>query len=134
MLRFFAVLERIERIWSVFSTLFGGNHPLLKNGFGRFNWVDMLRFFHTTSRSYREYIVRNAGLPGDVKEMLLSINLPKFVWVTEISDRSNFLSEKVNEVLLIDATADSDDGLEAIIDHINFSNSIHSFSNFKESK
>jgi hypothetical protein len=45
MLRFFAVLERIERIWSVFSALFGGNHPLLKNGFGRFNWVDMLRFF-----------------------------------------------------------------------------------------
>jgi hypothetical protein len=38
-------LERIERIWSVFSALFGGNHPLLKNGFGRFNWVDMLRFF-----------------------------------------------------------------------------------------
>lgn len=41
---FFAVLDRIERIWSVFSALFGGNHPLLKNGFGRFNWVDMLRF------------------------------------------------------------------------------------------
>ena len=92
-----------------------------------------VRTLLTTSRSYREYIVRNVGLPVDVKEMLLSIDLPKFVWVTEISDKSDFLSEKVKEVLLIDATANSDDGLEAIIGHINFSNSIQSFNNLKES-
>lgn len=86
----------------------------------------------TTSRSYRDYIVRNTGMQTTVKEMLLSINLPKFVWVTEISNKSDFLTEKVNEVLLIDATADSDAGLDAVIEHLGFITPIESFSNLKK--
>ena len=67
-----------------------------------------------------------------VKEMLLSINLPKFVWVTEISNKNEFLTEKVNEVLIIDATADSNAGLDAVIEHLGFNTPIESFSNLKK--
>ena len=59
MLRFFAVFCRIERICSVFSSLFGGNHPLLTNGFGRLNWVDMLRFFQNDLKLQREELALN---------------------------------------------------------------------------
>lgn len=91
-----------------------------------------VRTLLTTSRSYRDYIVRNNVIPSTTKEMLLGLNLPKFVWVTEISDKVNFLSEKVNEVLLIDATADTNDGLNAVIEHLGFTTPVESFSNLKK--
>lgn len=91
-----------------------------------------VRTLLTTSRSYREYIVRQPNLPIDTKEMLLSVNLPKFVWVSEVSNKTDFLSNKVNEVVLIDATADSSDGIDAIIEHLGFSIPIESFCNLKK--
>ena len=90
-----------------------------------------VRTLLTTSRSYREYIVRQSAMPDAIKEMLLSLNLPKFVWLTEVSSKTDFLAGMVNEILLIDATADSDDGIDAVIEHLGFSTPIRSFSNLK---
>lgn len=90
-----------------------------------------VRTLLTTSRSYREYILMQPTIPNDTKEMMLSINLPKFVWLTEVSNKTDFLSNMVNEVLLIDATADSDDGLDAVIEHLDFIKPVESFKNLR---
>lgn len=90
-----------------------------------------VRSLLTTSRSYREYILRQPSISSDTKEMMLSINLPKFIWLTEVSNHTDFLANMVNEVLLIDATADSNDGLDAVIEHLNFKNPVESFKNLR---
>lgn len=90
-----------------------------------------VRTLLTTSRSYREYILKQPAITSDTKEMMLNINLPKFVWLTEVSNKTDFLANKVNEILLIDATADSDDGLDAVIEHLNFIIPVNSFKNLR---
>ena len=64
-----------------------------------------VRTFLTSSRSYREYVRFNGDIPNSVKEAFLSLCLPKFIWVTEVTySKSDFLSKKVNGLILLDAT------------------------------
>ncbi len=65
----------------------------------------VIRTFLTSSRSYREYVSRNADLPSSLKLAYLSIDLPKFIWVTEVSSRTDFDNSKVNSLILLDATS-----------------------------
>lgn len=64
-----------------------------------------VRTFLTSSRSYREYIKFNTSIPDALRESYLSINLPKFIWVTEVTySTADFVNNKVNAFILLDAT------------------------------
>ena len=89
-----------------------------------------VRTFLTTARSYREYVIKNPDIQGLEKQVLLNLDFPKFVWITEITSMSDFCDEKVKEVLFLDATADSGDGADAQIEYIKFNQSVMSFDNF----
>ena len=65
----------------------------------------VIRTFLTSSRSYREYICRNKDISSSFKLAYLMIDLPKFIWVTEVSSRVDFDSNKVNSLILLDATS-----------------------------
>ena len=64
----------------------------------------VVRTYLTSSRSYREYLITNPSFSDIHKKALLQIPLPKFVWVSEISDKDEFLTDKVNHLVLLDAT------------------------------
>ena len=64
----------------------------------------------TSSRTYREYIWQNPDLPSKLKLAYLSVDLPKFIWVTEVSPRSDFDDCKVNSLILLDATSTYSNG------------------------
>ena len=70
----------------------------------------VIRTFLTSSRSYREYIWRNPDLSQKLKLAYLTVDLPKFIWVTEVSSRSDFDNSKVNSLILLDATSTYSDG------------------------
>ncbi len=64
-----------------------------------------IRTFLTSSRTYREYIRFNNDIPNSIKEAYLTIGLPKFIWVTEVTyTKADFLNKKVNGLILLDAT------------------------------
>ena len=65
----------------------------------------VIRTFLTSSRTYREYIFRNPDIPTALKLAYLRIDLPKFIWVTEVATRSDFIINKVNSFILLDATS-----------------------------
>lgn len=67
----------------------------------------VVRTFLTSSRSYREYLCRDSGLPTQLKLAFLSLDLPKFIWVTEVATRTDFDDGKVNSLILLDATSTS---------------------------
>lgn len=69
------------------------------------NSDSVIRTFLTSSRSYREYICRNKDIPSLLKLAYLRIDLPKFIWVTEVSSRNDFDHGKVNSLILLDATS-----------------------------
>lgn len=64
----------------------------------------VVKTFLASSRSYRNYLMLDSGLPDDLKDFMLDIDLPKFVWVTEVSNYNSFLNDRVNSLILLDAT------------------------------
>ena len=58
-----------------------------------------LRTFLASSRSYKDYVCRN-NMPGEIKNMILNLYLPKFIWVVELSSRKG-LTDRYSEGLLI---------------------------------
>ena len=63
-----------------------------------------VRTFLTSCRSYREYIRRNPDFTDAMKMAYLQLEMPKFIWVTEVSTGEDFLSKKVNSLIILDAT------------------------------
>lgn len=63
-----------------------------------------VKTFLTSNRSYREYLLTNPDFTSEQRQEYLQIELPKFVWVTEISTPNQFLHNKVNSIILLDAT------------------------------
>ncbi len=78
------------------------------------NDVDIvMKVFLASSRSYKDYLNSNATLDPVVKELLLRSPMPKFVWISEISNKELLKEENVNGFLIIDATATKSHGLIA---------------------
>lgn len=66
-----------------------------------------VRTFLTSCRSYREYIRRNLDFTDALKIAYLKLEMPKFIWVTEVSTNADFLHNKVNSLIILDATSPS---------------------------
>lgn len=63
-----------------------------------------MRVFITSSRSYKDYLARDTSLHSDVKEFILDIVMPKFIWVGEISDKSDIKQKMAHGLIILDAT------------------------------
>lgn len=64
----------------------------------------IVRFYICASRSYKEYVALNPDLGISAKEIILSVPMPKFIWVAEISEPNSFKINRCNGFLVQDAT------------------------------
>lgn len=67
----------------------------------------VVRTFLTSSRSYKDYVAKNPDFLQDEKMRLLTLDMAKFIWVTEYADIDSFCDEKANGIILMDATGRS---------------------------
>lgn len=61
------------------------------------------RTFLASSRSYKDYVCRN-NMPAELKDMILNLYLPKFIWVVELSSRKGLLENYSEGILIFDST------------------------------
>lgn len=64
-------------------------------------------FFRTylaSSRSYKDWLITSDFNPIENKKFLLAQQMPKFIWVTEISSRELIKKKKCNGLIILDAT------------------------------
>ena len=73
-----------------------------------------MRTYLCSTRSYRDY-VRRSAMPIDMQKCILDIFMPKFIWVSELSDVSGLKSQEVCDLVLIDATAIQTDYYEPLL-------------------
>lgn len=64
------------------------------------------RYFLTTSRSYKNYVVASKEFTPEFKAIFVDQSMPKFIWVAEIikGTRLEEENQKVNTVVILDAT------------------------------
>ena len=63
-----------------------------------------IRTFLASSRSFREHIASSKLLGNENKIILLDMNLPRFVWVTEIASTDDFSNKVADGLIILDAT------------------------------
>lgn len=65
---------------------------------------NVVRTLLTSSRTFREHIAHSQAFSDSERKALLKIPMPKFIWLTEVSTKDEFFQDKVNSILLLDAT------------------------------
>ena len=73
-----------------------------------------MRTYLCSTRSYRDY-VRRSAMSIDMKKCILDIFMPKFIWVSELSDVAGLKSQDVCDLILLDATAIQTDYYEPLL-------------------
>jgi len=91
------------------TLLLDGEYPI-QNGTEIF-----IRVFVTSSRSYKDYLVRDTSFQPDIKEVILDILMPKFIWVGEISDKSDIKQKLAHGLFILDATEPNIESYKALI-------------------
>ncbi len=66
--------------------------------------IPWLRFFLTSSKSFKNKLLENS-MDLRLRKILLSTAMPKFIWVTEISDENHYLNSKAHGLIILDATS-----------------------------
>jgi hypothetical protein len=91
-------LEAFEAKNFVISFLLKGFVSLMDNS------EIVLRFYLTSSRSYKDYLCFNDTFDENIKDIIVSIPMPKFVWIAELSDKKLITENKSNGLMILDAT------------------------------
>lgn len=63
-----------------------------------------LRLLLTSTRTFKHSIAHNPDLGQEHKTLLLSLNMPKFVWIAEVGTQESFAEDKATGMLVMDAT------------------------------
>jgi hypothetical protein len=84
----------------VFKFLLMGPVPLLDNT------NLLIRFFLTSSRTFKEKITLNRSLHPDLKDFILEYVMPQYVWIAELTDKDLIRQErpKASGIIILDAT------------------------------
>lgn len=80
----------------------------------------LIKTFLASSRSFKNEIALNDSLQTDAKELLLSISMPKFIWVTEIGDKAQMKAGNVSGMMILDATEPKRAGIIAALIENNY--------------
>jgi len=91
-------LEAYEAKNFVLKFLIQGAEPFADNS------EVLIKHFLTSSRSFKDGISLNDSFQEDVKDMIIETPMPKFIWVTEISDKNLMKTGQANGIVILDAT------------------------------
>lgn len=63
-----------------------------------------IRVFLASSRSYKDYLTRQANLQATIRDFILDTPMPKFIWIGEFSNKELMKQEKANGLVILGAT------------------------------
>jgi hypothetical protein len=75
----------------------------------------IVKTFLASNRTYKNYILTNPDIDIQFKDLILHENLPKFIWVMEISTTENLKENKIIGGILMDATEEAHEHLASFI-------------------
>jgi len=64
----------------------------------------MQRTYLASSRSYKDKLAFNNSFSPDLRDIILEMSMPKFIWVAELSTKGLMKEKKANGLVILDAT------------------------------
>lgn len=102
----YAVIPLYPRIQLVYNDVRISFLALWKTGI--YDWSEKIvaRIFLTSANTYREYVNQNSAAFGrDLKNIVVHLEMPKFIWVVEVSSPEASKANLVNAIVLVDSTS-----------------------------
>ena len=62
------------------------------------------RTYLASSRSFKDKLAINKSFTQDVRDIILETSMPKFIWVSELSNKTLMAGQKANGLIILDAT------------------------------
>ena len=84
----------------------------------------ILRFFITSSNSFKKEI-SNRGICSKLRKIMLTLDMPKFIWCAEISSIDNYKNRLIDGLIIIDATDSTEEEEQFLLFHDK--NNVHYF-------
>lgn len=75
----------------------------------------VFRFFLSSSRSFKESILKNHLLPPGIRYLIQKRPMPKFIWVAEITNKEEYKNKKALGLILLDATEPSNNHKKTLL-------------------
>jgi hypothetical protein len=75
----------------------------------------VIKCFLSSSRTFKESIALNDSLDDNAKELLISLAMPKFIWVVELTNKELLRQNFCNGLIVLDATEPKKTGLIASV-------------------
>lgn len=91
-------LEAFEAKNYLMNYLIFGHQPLANNS------NVLVRFFLTSTRSFKDGLALNSSFDITVKKLILNNPMPKFIWIAELSTKELIKDKKADGILILDAT------------------------------
>jgi hypothetical protein len=64
----------------------------------------LTRFYMASSRSYKHYLLTESGIDKELADVLVRIEMPKFIWIGELTSKQLLSNKKANGLVVLDAT------------------------------
>jgi len=64
----------------------------------------LVRTYLASSRSFKDKLAINKSFSGDIRDIILEMAMPKFIWVSELSTKELMKEQKANGIVILDAT------------------------------
>lgn len=77
----------------------------VKNGDLNFGYKPVCRIYLTSSNSLKKRAFENKSMDGLLKELLLTLPMPKFVWCIDFADTESYKNELTTCRIIIDSTS-----------------------------
>lgn len=91
-------LEAYQAKNFVFKFLMQGPVPLITGT------EVLIRFFLSSSRSFKDSLSLKQSFQTDIRDIILELPMPKFIWVAELSNKTLMKERKANGLIILDAT------------------------------
>ncbi len=91
-------LEAYKATTFLYSLLLEGRSQLNDNS------NVLIKMFLSSSRTFKDNLILHQNMQSDLKDMLKEMQMPKFIWIAEISDKSLIKNKLANGIIVLDAT------------------------------
>jgi hypothetical protein len=75
----------------------------------------LIKTFLTSSRSYKDAVILNRSISKEIQTLILKLPMPKFIWVSELSDHKLIQQKKANGLVILDATEANTSGINPLL-------------------
>lgn len=114
---YYAVVPLYSRMQLIYSEVYNRMITWLQNKVMKWEKINICRIYITSSNSLKRNAKEFATMPKQLKEVILQLSLPKFVWCIDLAGIENYKKQLTSGRIIIDTTSATWDSEPWIMRH-----------------